>query len=133
MKLLSINPKADGNQLYRIKLTFVEKPAKLLTAGMNVDLTIVSSMQNNQEQYQLPLSAIFKEGEKSYVWIYNTDSTVTKQEVQISKKLVNGEAVIESGVNANMKVVRTGANHLQQGEKVKPIEESSKTNVGGLL
>lgn len=133
MKILSINPKADGNQLYRIKLTFVEKPAKLLTAGMNVDLTIVSSTQNNQEQYQLPLSAIFKEGEKAYVWIYNPDSTVTKQEVQISPKLVNGKAVIELGINGDMKVVRSGATHLQRGEKVKPIEESSKTNVGGLL
>lgn len=133
LKLISINPKADGNQLYRIKLTFTQVPAKLLTAGMNVDLTIVSSSQQDREQYQLPLSAIFKEGDKSYVWEFKSDSTITKQEVELSAKLINGEAVIKSGITPEMKIVRTGNVNLQQGEKVKPVQESSKTNIGGLL
>lgn len=133
LKLVSINPKADGNQLYRIKLTSSQAPAKILTAGMNVNLTIVSSTQHEKEQYQLPLSAIFKEEDKSYVWEFKSDSTISKQEVELSSKLVNGEAVIESGITPDMKIVRTGNVNLQQGEKVKPIQEHSKTNVGGLL
>ena len=100
---------------------------------MNVNLTIVSSTQHEKEQYQLPLSAIFKEGDKSYVWEFKSDSTISKQEVELSSKLVNGEAVIESGITPDMKIVRIGNVNLQQGEKVKSIQEHSKTNVGGVL
>ena len=79
------------------------------------------------------MSAVFKEGEESYVWAYNPDSTVTKKAVKIEDKINSGAVVIIEGLNGEEKVVRTGVNRLQNGQKVQPIENSSKTNEGGLL
>ena len=133
LELLSISPKADGNQLYRARFTIINPKVKHLTAGMNVEVTILNSKEVNEGAYKLPMSAVFKEGEESYVWAYNPDSTVIKKAVKIEDKINSGAVVIIEGLNGEEKVVRTGVNRLQNGQKVQPIENSSKTNVGGLL
>ena len=133
LELLSISPKADGNQLYRARFTIINPKVKHLTAGMNVEVTILNSKEVSEGAYKLPMSAVFKEGEEPYVWIYNPDSTVTKKAVKIEDKINSGAVVIIEGLNGEEKVVRTGVNRLQNGQKVQPIENSSKTNVGGLL
>lgn len=133
LNLLSITPKADGNQLYRAKFAILKPEVKYLTAGMNVEVVIVTAQENCEGAYKLPMSAIFKDGDNSCVWVFNTDSTITKQVVAIDEKIKDGEIVVTTGLSGEEKVVRTGVNHLQEGIKVQPIENNSKTNVGGLL
>ena len=133
LKLLSVTPKADGNQMYRAKFSILKPNIKHLTAGMNVEVSIISANDKDEEIYTLPLSAVFKSGEESYVWVFNTDSTLTKKEVEIDEKINSGAVVVKEGLNGEEKVVRTGVSRLQEGQKVQPIENSSKTNVGGLL
>ena len=41
MTLLGFTPKADGNQLYQLRLTFEEYPDEQITAGMKVEVGIV--------------------------------------------------------------------------------------------
>lgn len=133
LKLISITPKADGNQLYRAKFKFNNSNIKHLTAGMNVELTILSASENTSSTYTLPMSSIFKDGQQACVWQLNPDSTLTKQAVEVSEKLYEGKAHITSGLQGGEKIVRTGVNQLQQGEKVTPIENQTQTNVGDLL
>lgn len=133
LELLSISPKADGNQLYRAKFTIINPKVKHLTAGMNVEVTILNSNDVSEGAYQLPMSAIFNDGENASVWVFNADSTLTKRSITIDKNIKDGEVVVKEGLNGDEKIVRTGVNHLQEGLKVQPIANSSKTNVGGLL
>lgn len=132
LKLLSIAPKADGNQLYRAKFIIQTPNVKNLTAGMNVEVVIVAE-GNYENAYTLPASAVFKDGEDACVWIFNSDSTITKQVVEMDEKIIEGEIVVKTGLTGEEKIVKTGVDHLQEGIKVQPIENSSKTNVGGLL
>ena len=133
MQLLSLTPKADGNQLYQLRLTFMGQPGKQLTAGMNVQVGIVMTDTVGATGFALPLCAVFWDGDTSCVWVLGADSTLVKQQVVLGGSDSRGRAVIREGLTGSEQIVRAGVNALQEGEKVRVIERSSKTNVGGLL
>lgn len=133
LKLLSLVPKADATQLYRMRLGFVDKPDKQLTAGMNVQIELRFLQANVSRRHLLPLASIFQ-GEEgaSYVWTLGNDSIINKVKVQVKGVDSNGFAEV-LGLTGDENVVRAGVHALQEGEKVKVIGEPSETNVGGLL
>ena len=131
MTLISFTPKADNNQLYRMRFAFAEQPDKRVTAGMNVEVRI--RVNTDSTGYALPLSTIFRDGDGVCVWILEPDSTVSKRRIEIGGTTTKGEAVVASGLTGNEKVVRAGVNMLREGEKVRVIDAPSKTNEGGLL
>lgn len=134
LRYISMTPKADGNQLYTVKLGFEGNPSGNITPGMNATVKVSASAGGETvEGYNLPLRAIVNKDGKSGVWIMNPDSTVTLRDVTISGVDKNGMAVIESGLNGNEQIVEVGVNSLYDGEKVKVIEPTSETNVGGLM
>lgn len=133
MQLLSLTPKADGNQLYQLRLAFVGQPDKQLTAGMNVEVGIVMADTTATTGVVVPLCAVFRDGDTSCVWVLGADSTLVKQQVVLDGSDSRGRAVIREGLTGSEQIVRAGVNALQKGEKVRVIERASKTNVGGLL
>lgn len=133
MQLLSLTPKADGNQLYQLRLAFVGQPDKQLTAGMNVEVGIVMADTTATTGVVVPLCAVFRDGDTSCVWVLGADSTLVKQQVVLDGSDSRGRAVIREGLTGSEQIVRAGVNALQEGEKVRVIERASKTNVGGLL
>ena len=133
MKLISITPKADGNQLYKMRLVFDEKIDRHLTAGMNVEIEVKIKSTQNSTTFTLPLQTLFQEQEKNYVWILKEDSTVTKIPVIVDGTDAVGDAIIISGLEGGEQVVKAGVNALLENEKVRIIDEPAKTNVGGLI
>ena len=134
MKFSSLTPKADGNQLYRLRLTFAERPDERLTAGMNIEVAITITNTDSTTRYALPLHAVFHDGNAACVWILEADSTISKRQVVLDQKLDDkGEAIVIGGLTGQEQIVRAGVNALQEGERVRIIESPSKTNVGGVL
>lgn len=133
MRLLSLTPKADSYQLYRMRLGFKEKTGNHLTAGMNAEITIhLSATDTLRTGHALPLSAIFLDHGDTYVWIVSADSTATKRHVTLHRTTSKAQAIV-SGVSGNDQVIRAGIRNLQEGEKIHVIASPSETNVGGLL
>lgn len=133
LRFLSVAPKADGNQLYTLELAFTDRPDATLTAGMNVEVEIVSADSTAAHGHTVPLRALFNDGQNACVWVMQGDSTVVKRPVTIDGSLDNSRAVVTDGLTGDELIVRAGVNVLQQGEKVKVVEEPSKTNIGGIL
>ena len=135
MKLSSITPKADGNQLYQLRLTFAGQPDKRLTAGMNVEIGIVVADTASITGFAIPLCAVFRDtdGNEPCVWVFERDSTVTKRPVVLRGTDDEGRAVVIEGLTDKERIVRAGVNVLQEGERVRVVGKSSKTNIGGLL
>lgn len=132
LRLLGIVPKADGNQLYRMRLALGGNTAAGLTSGMNVEVSVRINPEN-QTAMTVPASSLFRRGDKNCVWIVKADSAVTARVVE-PEGTVNGEtAVIRSGLSPDDVIVRAGVSMLHEGEKVKIIDKPSETNVGGLL
>ncbi len=134
MTLLSLTPRADGNQLYRLRLAFADRPDERLTAGMNVEVGIVVTDTTSSPQYILPLSAVFRDKDSACVWVFESDSTVSKRHVVLDEKAdAEGRAMVVEGLTGHEQIVRAGVNVLQEGEQVRVIARPSQTNVGGLL
>lgn len=135
MQLSSLTPKADGNQLYQLRLTFAGQPDKRLTAGMNAEISIVVADKGGITGFAVPLCAVFQDtdGNKPCVWVFERDSTVSKRPVVLNGTDAEGRAVITEGLTGEERIVRAGVNVLQQGQRVHVAEEPSKTNIGELL
>lgn len=135
MKLSSITPKADGNQLYQLRLIFTEQPDKRLTPGMNAEIGIVVADTAFAHRVAVPLCAVFQDNDenKLCVWVFKQDSTVSKQPVVLNGTDAEGRAVIVEGLTDKECIVRAGVHVLQEGQRVRVIEKSSKTNIGELL
>ena len=133
MAFLSIVPKADGNQLYRLRLAFTEMSDMKLTAGMNIEVGIDIANNTACPGFTLPFSAVFQKEGKAYVWVLRNDSTVTQRAVTLDNTDVAGHIRVTGGLTGNEQIVRSGSNVLLEGEKVRVIGEPSKTNVGELL
>ena len=133
MQLLSVMPKADGTQLYRMRLVFADSPGNNLTAGMNTDIAIHLASDKDTELFALPVRAVFKEKENTYVWTVGSDSVVRKVQVALQGIDGQGQALVSSGLKGDEQVVRAGVGGLQENEKVVIMAEPAETNVGGLL
>lgn len=132
LQLISIVPKADGNQLYRMHFALGSDAGSRITPGMNVEVSI-GMAGDGKGGVGLPSSALFRKGCATYVWVVKSDSTVVKREVGVKGNLDGAEVIVESGLAPGDRVVRAGVSALHEGEKVKVIEAPSETNVGGLL
>lgn len=135
LRYISKSPKADGNQLFTVKLGVVNRKSASLRPGMNATVRIagVSGIEEPKAGYNLPLRAVVNRDGKVCVWVLKPDSTVSLREVIFSGVDKNGMAIIESGVNAEDRIITAGVNSLHEGEKVVVREDESATNVGGLI
>lgn len=133
MKLISITPKADGNQLYKMRLIFEGTPDARLSAGMNVEIGIRINGSGATGTFTLPLHSVFQHEGKAYVWVLGSDSDVTKRAVTVESTDVTGNAIITAGLDGKEQVVKAGVNSLLENEKVRVIEEAAESNVGGLI
>ncbi len=134
LKLISITPKANANQLYTMRLQIAVGDQPTPSPGMSTTVSIYCSKQEKQ-QLSVPTGAIMQKDGKARVFVYNlSDSKVQSREVQLLQLLNNGRALITSDqLKAGELVVSSGVHHIEDGETVKPLPPTSETNVGGLL
>ena len=133
MQFLSMTPKADGNQLYQLRLSFEQNPDSRITAGMNIEVCLQTKTPQTEGKITVPLHAVFQRENENYVWVLNADSTVSGRKVEMTGVDEKGDAVIASGLTGDEQVVRAGASTLQEGEKVKVMPAATESNVGGML
>ena len=131
LRMLSLTPVADNNQLYRLRLSM---PASLtVTAGMNITVHIFCEGAKT-DMVKVPLSSVFEDNGNRYVWVVNPeDSTVSATEVTISGTGEDGFLHVSSGLSTDDIIVRAGVHHLVDGEKVTILIEESETNPGNVL
>ncbi|MCQ2117035.1 MAG: efflux RND transporter periplasmic adaptor subunit [Bacteroidales bacterium] len=135
LRLISISPKANSNQLYPIRLSIDSKDGKYPTPGMNT-MVKVNFKSDNFEQYSIPSTALFSEAgdDRTYVWLISADNVVVrKREVIVSTLHTNGTADISLGLESGNVVITAGVHQLHEGQKVQVLKETSPTNVGSLL
>lgn len=136
LKFVSVVPKADSNQLYRMRLSVAGGESGRLTSGTNVEVSISLDCRSGVGggRMELPMSSVWRDSEgRSCVWVVAADSSVVKRVVALDESVSGRNAVVTSGVGSDDKVVRSGVNALHAGEKVNVIATPAATNAGGLL
>lgn len=134
LELISINQKANLNQLYTVHLRLkVGDKQQMPSVGMSTMVTIKLKPENSALA-SIPLTAIFEQNGKEIVWIYNDKSkTVQSRSIWIAEIPNDGTAIVSEGISAGEQVVSAGVHALTEGCKVKLLPEVSSTNVGGIL
>lgn len=134
MEMAGINRKANLNELYTVYLNLkTPKGYPPLTPGMNVKVE-VQYKSTSQERYLVPINALISGKTGSSVWVYNAnDSTISKREITTDGINNRGYAIVLEGLQRGEVVVSAGTSSLKEGQKVKPIQEQSETNTGGIL
>lgn len=133
LRMISIAPKANANQLYTVRLAVPQDMSPQPSPGMNTMVNLVSG-DNTEGTMEIPSSAVFKKDGKSCVWVYNGKSgTITLRTVTVKQLHTDGKAVISQGLSNGESVVATGVHKLTNSQKVKPMADEPETNVGGLL
>lgn len=131
LRMLSLTPRADNSQLYRLRLAVPSSTG--VTPGMNINVRI-TSIDDAASGVRVPLSSVFERDGKRYVWVVNpADSVITATEVATAGTGENGIVEITSGITQADIVVRAGVHLLVDGEKVAILPEESETNPGNIL
>jgi RND family efflux transporter MFP subunit len=133
LQLLSYSKKASNNQLYKLQLRLNPASQPKLAPGMDIEVNI-SLRSGVEPMVCVPLNALFNDGGKTFVWVYEpADGTVKKREVVTGKLTGDGRIRIVQGLQTDEKIVVAGVNQLNDNQKVEPIEPVSETNIGGLM
>lgn len=134
LQLVGVNQKANMNQLYQARFRIPGAQQGVLPApGMSAMVTIYYK-PGKSESVSLPIGALFESDAKPAVWIYDAaTNSVSMRNVKLEQILTDGRIVVSGGIKAGDVVVTAGANSLEEGQKVRPIEPVSSTNVGNLL
>lgn len=132
--LISINRKANLNQLYTVRLRFKEDPhSSMPSPGMSTMVTIQFKPENTTT-VSIPLTAVFEIDHIPTVWVYDEEQQkINARTIRISEILTDGTLIVSEGLQAGEQVVSAGVHSLSDGEKVKLLPEATTTNVGGLL
>ena len=135
LKLVSISPKANSNQLYTMRLQIQNDGNPTPAPGMNAMVSISCVEQGEAVQMCVPSGAVRnKEGRTEVFVVSASDSKVHARDVSVIRLTGAGKAIITSdAVSVGDVIVAAGVNHLDEGETVRCMEAVPETNVGGLL
>lgn len=133
LELVSTQMKAGSSQLYRTTFRLDPKVNPALAPGMTVSVRI-DYRNEGEAPLSLPMTALFREDDRSCVWKFDpSSSTVKKQVVTTGDMAGDGRITILSGISGQDEIVVAGVHALTDGERVTLLQEASETNVGGLL
>lgn len=134
LKLISVTPKANANQLYTMRLQVVPGTKAVPSPGMNTMVTIFCHTQQ-ANTLSVPTGAILQKENKAHVFVFNpSDNTVHSREVTIMHLLNNGRSLITSDqLKPGEPIISSGVHYIENGDTVKPLPLVTKTNIGGLL
>lgn len=134
LKLISIAPAANANQLYTVRLAVPNGLSNRLSPGMNAMVRISHANATVSNSIEIPSSAMFEEKGNSFVWIFNaSNGTIHRRQIEVERLDTKGNAVVKSGLKAGDEIVTSGVHKLKDGQTAERLEPMSKTNVGGLL
>lgn len=133
LKLISVMPKANANQLYTMRLK-IEGDTKGIAPGMSAWVSIMAAESASNADVRVPATALVDDKGTTFVYLYDAQSqTVCRCRVKVMRLHTDGTAEVEGALAPGHIVVSTGANHIKTGDRVTPLPPVSETNVGGLL
>lgn len=108
----------------------VENTDRRLRPGMSADVSIVLGSRPNA--LTVPDEAVFAEGNQDFVYVVNSDGTVTRTAVTLGSRQV-GTVEITNGLSAGQQIVKAGHQKLYDGAKVNPVQSGKQGAAGSQM
>jgi len=122
--LLSVNEKANGNDMFDVRLVINAPDNKALKPGMSAKVR-VSLDVNTSDLVVVPVESVFYKNGKAHVWVLNEkDSVVTSQAIVVNKIENEGLLTVRSGLIGEEAVVKAGVHSLSENQAVKILHNN---------
>lgn len=122
----AVSPSVNANQLYAVRFALPDSMSMMPVVGMSAMVDVLFD-DDSGGGIKIPSNAIFRKGNRNFVWIYD-NGRVEAREIVVSALHVNGSATIEQGLDVGEKIVTAGINNLDNGQAVKPLQCNDVTN-----
>lgn len=113
-----VDPTLDAGTRTARLVAVIANPKRELRPGMSTDVTAVLAERPNA--VTVPDAAVFAEGDRNYLYVVKSDSTVTRRAVELGARQP-GQVEIRAGLEAGERVVRAGHQKLFEGAKIAPV------------
>lgn len=117
-KIIAIEPIIDSDTRTARIVAKVSNPGQKFRPGMSANVSVVLS--ERPEALTIPTEAVFANGNQSFVYIVNADSTVAPAPVTLGTQLSDVVEVV-SGLQQGMQIITAGHQKLFPGAKVMPV------------
>lgn len=124
-RIIAIEPIIDSDTRTARIVAKVQNPGQKFRPGMSANVSVILSQR--QEALTIPTEAVFANGNQSFVYIVNTDSTVAPAPVTLGLQL-SDIVEISTGLQQGMKIITAGHQKLFPGAKVIPVSTQMNTS-----
>jgi RND family efflux transporter MFP subunit len=116
----------EKSQTFDIRFGFIPPDSLTILPGMSgtINATLIFRGDSSTvDQITVPLSAIVSDSDGQFVWVVDSDN------MRVSKRIIEvgagvGESlVVESGLKAGEVIVGAGASYLNEGLKIRPLNQ----------
>lgn len=121
--IIAIEPIINSDTRTARIVARVQNPGQKFRPGMSANVSVILSERANA--LTIPTEAVFANGNQSFVYIINPDSTVTPAPVNLGLQLSKVVEVV-SGLQQGMQIVTAGHQKLFPGAKVLPVNSQSQ-------
>ncbi|MBP5374747.1 MAG: efflux RND transporter periplasmic adaptor subunit [Bacteroidaceae bacterium] len=130
-----VSQEANTSQLYAVRLKFAGPiDHKKITPGMTTMVYAEVSNTETEGIISVPSSAVLNENDKTQVFVYDAKTGIVKaRPVIVTGVHRDGTMLVDDGLKSGEAIVVAGVHHIKDGQKVRLLENTSASNVGGLL
>lgn len=126
-KIMAIEPILDSQTRNVNVVARVQNPGQKFRPGMSANISAVLSERPNA--ITIPNEAVFANGDQSFVFVVNKDSSVAATPVTLGLQTAKIVEVV-NGLKDGMQVVTAGHQKLFDGAKVMPVNSQEETAEG---
>ncbi|MFI3262967.1 MAG: efflux RND transporter periplasmic adaptor subunit [Rikenellaceae bacterium] len=131
LERIGITHKANLNQLYELRLRVKPENGVYPSLGMSAMVTLNYGSPENGT-LAIPFAAVVEQEGSSSVWRLS-NGTVSLVAIDVCEIKSNGTVIVKGGISKGDIVVTAGVRSLKEGQRVEPLEASSKSNIGNIL
>jgi membrane fusion protein (multidrug efflux system) len=121
-EIISIEPMLDSETRNVNVVARVKNPENKFRPGMSANLIVI--LKEIPNALTVPNEAIFAQGNQSFVYVVNNDSTVAATPVTLGLQTADISEVV-NGLKDGMVVIKAGQQKLFSGAKVMPVNEQN--------
>lgn len=123
-RIIAIEPIIDSDTRTARIVAKVQNPGQKFRPGMSANVSVILS--ERPEALTIPTEAVFANGNQSFVYIVNADSTVAPAPVTLGLQM-SDVVEISFGLQEGMKIITAGHQKLFPGAKVIPVSTQMNT------
>lgn len=117
-RIIAIEPIIDSDTRSAKVVARVQNPDQKFRPGMSANVSVVLNERSNA--LTIPNEAVFANGNQSFVYVVNADSSVKLTAITAGLQLSDIVEVLQ-GLQPGMKVIQAGHQKVYDGAKVMPV------------